>query len=49
MKIRRGFVSNSSSSSFVMVGYLLKDESCSRFFELAKKLDPRALYLKYNV
>ena len=38
MKIRNGFVSNSSSSSFVVCGYLLKDIDGKRFFEYAKKL-----------
>lgn len=40
MKIRTNYVSNSSSSSFVVVGYLIDDESMSKYYEMAKKLDP---------
>lgn len=43
MKIRTSYVSNSSSSSFVLVGYVLEDESKDRFFQIAKKIDPELL------
>jgi hypothetical protein len=35
MKSRRGFVSNSSTSSFVIIGYLLEEEAAK---EIAKKV-----------
>lgn len=39
MKIRSGYVSNSSSSSFVVVGYLIDDESKTRYVDLIKEID----------
>ena len=40
MKIRTGYVSNSSSSSFVAVGYILEDKSKTRYVDLIQELDP---------
>lgn len=37
MKIRNGFVSNSSSSSFIMLGVKVSDENSKLFAELYKK------------
>lgn len=39
MKIRTGYVSNSSSSSFVAVGYILEDKSKKRYVDLIQELD----------
>lgn len=40
MKLRNGYVSNSSSSSFVIAGYLIDDENKERFFNLARRAVP---------
>ena len=40
MKIRTGYVSNSSSSSFVAVGYVLEDKSKTRYVDLIQELVP---------
>ena len=40
MKIRGNYVSNSSSSSFVITGYLINDKDLSRYWEMAKELAP---------
>ena len=40
MKIRGNYVSNSSSSSFVITGYLINDEDLSRYWEMVKELAP---------
>ena len=40
MKIRLKYVSNSSSSSFVVSGYLLEDKDLSRFWQIIKELVP---------
>lgn len=40
MKIRSNYVSNSSSSSFVITGYLINDEDLSRYWEMVKELAP---------
>lgn len=40
MKIRSNYVSNSSSSSFVVTGYLINDEDLSRYWEMVKELAP---------
>ena len=51
MKARIGFVSNSSSSSFVLVGYKLKEEKrldiLKKLFPKFKDLDEDALNEKY--
>jgi hypothetical protein len=47
MKIRSGFVSNSSSSSFVLFGFLLDKEDYNEF-DLLKKLDKRLTIEIYN-
>lgn len=40
MKIRTGYVSNSSSSSFVVAGYVLEDKDKSRIWQLLKEFKP---------
>lgn len=40
MKIRNGYVSNSSSSSFVVVGYLFNDQENKSAKELFKFINP---------
>ena len=49
MKIRMNYVSNSSSSSFVVVGYLIDDESMSKYYEIAKKLNPELVNKSKNL
>lgn len=49
MKIRMNYVSNSSSSSFVVVGYLIDDESMSKYYEIAKKLNPELVNKSKNM
>ncbi|MBR4315812.1 MAG: hypothetical protein IKP65_02415 [Alphaproteobacteria bacterium] len=49
MKIRQGYVSNSSSSSFVVVGYLIDDDSRSKYYETAKKLNPELVNQSKNM
>lgn len=43
MKIRSNYVSNSSSSSFVITGYLINDEDLSRYWEIVKELAPELI------
>lgn len=40
MKIRSNYVSNSSSSSFVITGYLINDEDLSRYWKIVNELVP---------
>ena len=40
MKIRKNYVSNSSSSSFLAIGYVLEDEDNSRYFDIIKNIAP---------
>ena len=40
MKIRGNYASNSSSSSFVITGYLISDEDLSRYWKMVKELAP---------
>lgn len=47
MKIRTGFVSNSSSSSFVIGKYFMTDEQIKKFHDLIEKFD-EAADLNYN-
>jgi hypothetical protein len=48
MKLRSGFVSNSSSSSFVIFGKILEDEDLERIFKFTsdemKRIDEYGLY-----
>lgn len=43
MKIRSNYVSNSSSSSFVITGYLINDEDLSRYWEIVKEFAPELI------
>lgn len=47
MKIRTGFVSNSSSSSFVIGKYFMTEEQIKKFHDLIEKFD-EAADLNYN-
>jgi hypothetical protein len=48
MKIRQGFVSNSSSSSFCIFGIYLNENNYEDVCELEKKIEEEGLEMKYT-